>query len=63
MHNSFFHVFDVRPSVQQLFRRSDQWRKTKHAAALTLLLSELPSEDCTWAKVQVSSLVLTSLCE
>ena len=24
-------------SVQQLFRRSDQWRKTKHAAALTLL--------------------------
>ena len=26
-------------SVQQLFRRSDQWRKTKHAAALTLLLS------------------------
>ena len=26
-------------SVQQLFRRSDQWRKTKHAVALTLLLS------------------------
>ena len=27
------------PSVQQLFRRSDQWRKTKYAAVLTLLLS------------------------
>ena len=24
--------------VQQLFGRSDQWRKTKHAAALTLTL-------------------------
>ena len=58
-------------SVQQLFRRSDQcgerritrqhwlychwqWRKS---------LSELPNEDCTWPKAQVSSLALTSLCE
>ena len=34
----FFFMCLMSQSVQQLFRRSDQWRKTKHVAALTLLL-------------------------